>query len=71
MTNPAEQDWGWVEIEGEAPLLDDLSECIREALRGRNARYHVRLDAVGRCGEIIVRIEGARGACRCCSSAAS
>jgi hypothetical protein len=50
-----------VEIEGEALLLEELAECIDEALGGGNAYYHVKLDGVGRCGEVVVRIDGRKG----------
>jgi hypothetical protein len=50
-----------VEVEGEPLLLEELAECIREALYDRHAYYHVRLDGVGRCGEIVVRITGSKG----------
>ena len=51
----------YVDVEGDPLLIEELSECIREALDGRHAYYHVRLDGVGRCGEVVVRITGRKG----------
>ena len=54
--------WGHqVKIEGDRPLVDRLSAPIRSALAGRNAVYSVSIDGVGRCGEVIVAISGAKG----------
>jgi hypothetical protein len=50
-----------VDVEGDPLLIEELSECIREALVGRQAYYHVRVDGVGRCGEVVVRITGNKG----------
>jgi hypothetical protein len=50
-----------VQIDGDRPLVDRLSEPIRSALAGRTAFYRVTIDGVGRCGEVIVAISGAKG----------
>jgi hypothetical protein len=50
-----------IEIEGEARLLDGLAEAVRVALADQGTSYHVRIDGVGRCGEVMVRITGSKG----------
>ena len=50
-----------IEIEGEAHLLNDLAEAVRLALADQGTSYHVRIDGVGRCGEVMVTITGSKG----------
>ena len=50
-----------VEIEGDAPLLERLRAPLSQALDGRGRYYHVQIDGVGRVGEVVVRISGAKG----------
>lgn len=50
-----------VQVEGEPPLVEQLEESLRAVLGGRGTFYHVQLDSVGRCGEVMVRITGSRG----------
>jgi hypothetical protein len=50
-----------VVIVGDAALLVRLREPLRRALSGRAAFYHVTVDWVGRCGEVMVSISGAKG----------
>jgi hypothetical protein len=48
-------------IEGDAALRERLEEPLRRALGDRRAFYHVRIDAVGRCGEVLICIVGTKG----------
>ena len=51
-----------VQIQGEGqPLIERLREPVCRALEDRPAFYSVRIDATGRVGEVLVRIEGAKG----------
>jgi hypothetical protein len=53
---------GSVEISGEsAPLLDRLEDPLRRALAGRGRFYAVRVEALGRVGEVLVSITGSKG----------
>jgi hypothetical protein len=42
-------------------LVALLTEPLRQALSGRRAYYSVNVEAVGRVGEVMVRIDGAKG----------
>jgi hypothetical protein len=48
-------------IEGDVGLVERLEEPLRRALGDRRAFYEVRIDAVGRCGEVLICIVGAKG----------
>jgi len=48
-------------IEGDGALLERLEEPLRRALGDRRAFYHVRIDSVGRCGEVLICIVGTKG----------
>jgi hypothetical protein len=51
-----------VQIEGEGQsLVESLREPLCRALEDRPAFYSVRIDPVGRVGEVLIRIEGAKG----------
>jgi hypothetical protein len=51
-----------VQIDGEnALLVERLRDPLRRALENRGAFYSVRVDTVGRVGEILVSITGSRG----------
>jgi hypothetical protein len=51
-----------VEITGEsAPLLDRLRDPLLRALGTRGRFYAVRVEPVGRVGEVLVSITGSRG----------
>jgi hypothetical protein len=50
-----------VRLEGDRLLLDRLEEPLWRALSHRRAYYQVRIETVGRCGEILVSILGAKG----------
>ena len=50
-----------VQIEGDAWLVERLREPVRRALGERGRSYHVLVDGVGRVGEVVVRISGAKG----------
>jgi hypothetical protein len=53
--------FGRVYVEGETELVGRLEACLRQALGERGSVYHVDLYAVGRCGEVMLRITGMRG----------
>lgn len=42
-------------------LIDRLREPVNKALTGRQAAYDVRVEAVGRVGEVLVSITGSKG----------
>ena len=46
---------------GTAALVERLREPLRQALESRNRCYVVEIDAVGRVGEVLVRITSSRG----------
>jgi hypothetical protein len=48
-------------FEGNRLLLDRLEEPLRRALGHRRAYYRVRIETVGRGGEVLVSILGAKG----------
>jgi hypothetical protein len=48
-------------MEGDSALLERLGEAISRALAGRRRMYRVRVDSVGRCGEVLVSVDGTRG----------
>ena len=48
-------------LEGEPALLAALREPLRRALGVRPTPYRVDVEWVGRCGEILVSITGAKG----------
>jgi hypothetical protein len=50
-----------VVIDGEAKLLEQLKAPLHRALAGRSAFYRVRVEGIGRCGEVLVGITGAKG----------
>jgi hypothetical protein len=51
-----------VQIDGEdALLVERLRDPLRRALGSRGAFYFVRVDSVGRVGEILVSITGSKG----------
>jgi hypothetical protein len=51
----------FVVLEGEPGLLSTFQDPLRRALGARRAPYRVNVDWVGRCGEIMVSITGAKG----------
>jgi hypothetical protein len=44
-----------------ASLVDRLREPVVQALSGRRACYAVRVEAIGRIGEVLVSITGSQG----------
>ena len=50
-----------IQIEGEGACWEGLVAPVRRALDGRGRCYHVRIDGVGRVGEVMVRITGDKG----------
>jgi hypothetical protein len=46
---------------GDARLVERLRKPVAEALDGRRRAYWVRIDCVGRVGEVVVGITGAKG----------
>jgi hypothetical protein len=51
-----------VEVGGDdARLVDRLAEPLQKALAGRRSFYAVRIEAVGRVGEVMVSIDGTKG----------
>jgi hypothetical protein len=51
-----------VEISAENPrLLDRLTDPLRRALDGRRRYYSVRVETLGRVGEVLVTITGSKG----------
>jgi hypothetical protein len=51
-----------IQVEGKDTLLvERLRGPLSRALGGRRTFYSVRIEAVGRVGEVLVRIEGAKG----------
>jgi hypothetical protein len=42
-------------------LVDRLKRPLQRALEGRNTAYSVRIEAVGRVGEVMVCITGSKG----------
>jgi len=51
-----------VRVEGESQaLVDRLREPLQRALADRRAFYAVRVEAVGRAGEVLVSINGSKG----------
>ncbi len=51
-----------VEIGGnDKGLVDRLAEPLQRALSGRHSFYAVRIETVGRVGEVMVRIDGSKG----------
>ena len=62
MMVPSESRTSLVEVEGQSPLLvERLREPIRLALGDRRTFYSVRVETVGRLGEVLVSITGIRG----------
>jgi hypothetical protein len=56
------QNEGYVEIGGDSEgLVDRLREPLHRALSGRHRFYVVRVDSVGRVGEVLVSITGSKG----------
>lgn len=55
------EDRGRVEIDGEATLLEQLEGPLHRVLAVRAAYYRVRVEGIGRCGEVLVGITGAKG----------
>jgi len=50
----------WISGDNEV-LVDRLRAPLRRALEGRRSFYSVRIEAVGRVGEILVSITGSKG----------
>jgi hypothetical protein len=50
-----------VEFKGHAELLEQLKDPLRRALERRRAFYRVEIEAIGRCGEVVVVIDGSKG----------
>jgi hypothetical protein len=51
-----------VQFEGDGKrLIEQLEGPLRRALEERPAFYSIHIDAVGRVGEVLVRIEGSKG----------
>lgn len=51
-----------VEIGGnDKDLVDRLAEPLQRALSDRHSFYAVRIESVGRVGEVMVRIDGSKG----------
>jgi hypothetical protein len=52
----------FVEVAGDdIRLVARLAEPLQKALSGRHAFYAVRIESVGRIGEVMVSIDGTRG----------
>ena len=52
----------WMRISGDNDaLVDQLRRPLQQALEGRRAFYSVRIEAVGRVGEVLVSITGSKG----------
>jgi hypothetical protein len=52
----------FVEVVGDdLKLVARLTEPLQKALSGRRSFYAVRIEAVGRVGEVMVSIDGTRG----------
>jgi hypothetical protein len=55
-------EWPLIEVGGDDPsLVARLAEPLQRALSSRRAYYAVRIEAVGRVGEVLVSIDGIRG----------
>jgi hypothetical protein len=51
-----------VDVAGDDPgLVGRLAEPLQRALSGRRSFYAVRIETVGRVGEVMVSIDGSRG----------
>jgi hypothetical protein len=51
-----------VEITGsDKGLVDRLAEPLQQALSSRRSHYAVRIETLGRVGEVMVRIDGTKG----------
>jgi hypothetical protein len=51
-----------VRLEGrDVLLIERLRDPLRRALGARQTFYAVRVEAVGRCGEVLVSITGSKG----------
>lgn len=51
-----------VEVTGsDKGLVDRLAEPLQRALSDRRSHYAVRIETVGRVGEVMVRIDGSKG----------
>jgi hypothetical protein len=51
-----------IQVEGKDTLLvERLRDPLRRALGGRRTFYSVRIEAVGRPGEVLLRIDGSKG----------
>lgn len=51
----------WVFIAGEGALVEQIGHPVRVALAARGVVYHVRIEGVGRCGDVMVSITGEKG----------
>jgi hypothetical protein len=50
-----------IEVKGERELVDQLGPPLRSVLGRRRRLYRVRLESLGRCGEVLVAIDGTKG----------
>jgi hypothetical protein len=50
-----------IEIEGDAGLVQGLGEALHRTLGDRQRCYRVRLEGVGRCGDVLVAVTSAEG----------
>jgi hypothetical protein len=50
-----------IEIEGDVGLVQGLGEALHRSLADRQRYYRVRLDGIGRCGEVLVAVTSASG----------
>jgi hypothetical protein len=58
---PVPPSLGWVEIEGPPVLAERLRGALNDALGGRRTFYRVRIENIGRCGEVLIGISSLRG----------